>query len=61
MRVLVQYIDGNFGFVDSGRLDELIILRRISGFRSSTGWVTIPSWRHDKGKSEWLTRGGKVT
>lgn len=57
MRVLVQYLDGNFGFVDSGCLDELIILRRISGFRNNAGWVTIPSWRHDDEMNEGSVKG----
>lgn len=42
MLILVEYFDGNFGFVDPGRLDDLIMSRRITGFRRATEWVRVP-------------------
>lgn len=42
MRIPVQYTDGEFDYVDAGRLDELIRNRRIIGFRRSDGWVRVP-------------------
>ncbi|HOI17750.1 MAG TPA: hypothetical protein PK036_15550 [Geobacteraceae bacterium] len=42
MRIPVQYIDGEFDFVEPERLDELIRTRMITGFRRSDGWVRVP-------------------
>ncbi len=42
MRIFVEYFDGNFGFVDHGRLDALIASRKITGFRRADGWVRVP-------------------
>lgn len=42
MRIPVQYCDGDFDFVDPGRLDDLIRSRMIIGFRRSDGWVRVP-------------------
>jgi hypothetical protein len=42
MRIPVQYCDGEFDFVEPGRLDELIRSRMIIGFRRSDGWVRVP-------------------
>ena len=42
MRIVVEYFDGNFGLVDSDRLDALIATHRITGFRRSEGWVRVP-------------------
>jgi len=42
MRIFVEYFDGNTGFVDQGRLEDLIASRRITGFRRTEGWVRVP-------------------
>jgi len=42
MRILVDFFDGNFGLVDTDRLDFLIASRGITGFKRTDGWVRVP-------------------
>jgi hypothetical protein len=43
MRIPVQYVDGNFDYVEPERLEHLIGSRRIMSFRRSDGWVKVPN------------------
>jgi hypothetical protein len=42
MRIPVQYVDGNFDYVEADRLDHLIGFRKIMSFKRSDGWVKVP-------------------
>jgi hypothetical protein len=43
MRIPVQYVDGNFDYVEAERLEYQIGSRRIMSFRRSDGWVKVPN------------------
>ncbi len=40
-QMLVRYIDGTEGMIDSPCLEELISQGKISHFRRSVGWVSV--------------------
>ncbi len=39
--IRIQHSDGRFDMVKAARLDDLIQLKRISGFMRSSGWVVL--------------------
>lgn len=41
MLIQVQYTDKNFDYVNQVMLDDLLEVGRVSGFRRSSGWVTV--------------------
>ena len=41
MLIQVQYTDKNFDYVNQIMLDDLLEVGRVSGFRRSSGWVTV--------------------
>jgi len=41
MMIRIQHSDGRFDMVKAARLDDLIQLKKISGFMRSSGWVVL--------------------